>query len=208
MKAVVNTKYGPPEVLRLEEVEKPFPKDNEVLIKIYSTTVNRTDCGFKQPEYFIVRLINGLLKPKKTLLGSEMAGEIEATGKHVKTFKPGDQVFGLSTFNFGTHAEYICMSEENSITAKPANMSYDEAAAACDGAFLALLTPLFRGKKVLFPIPRDRKEDIVFLKEIIEAGKYKAVIDRTFSLEQIAEAARYVETGQKTGNVVIKVANC
>ena len=318
MKAIVYTKYGPPEVLQLKEVPKPTPKDNEVLIKIYATTVNRTDCGFRKPEYpLIVRPINGLFRPKRTILGSELAGEIEAIGKNVKAFKQGDQVFGLSISNFGTHAEYICIPEEASITIKPANMSYDEAAAVCDGAylamsiirkidfknvkkilingasgsigsagvqlakyygaritavcntknielvkslgadevmdytkedftengqiydvvfdavgkssffrckkllkpggiyfstdlgflsqniFLALLTPIIGGKKVMFPIPKGSKEEIVFLKELIEAGKYKAVIDRRYPLEQIIEATRYVETGQKTGNVVI-----
>lgn len=319
MKAIVNTRYGQPEVLQLKEVEKPIPKNNEVLIKIHATTVNRTDCGFRNPEYFIVRLISGLFRPRKKILGSEFAGEIEVIGKDVKTFIKGDQVFGLSTFNFGTHAEYICIAEEKSITTKPINMSYNEAAAVCDGAFLAfanikkidfklmskilingasgsigtaavqlakyygaeitavcntknielvkslgadividytkedftkngktydvvldtvgkssffrcknilnpkgiyisselgylsqniflaLLTPLFKGKKVLFPIPKDCKEDIIFFKELIEAGKYKAVIDRIYRLEQIVEATKYVETGEKTGNVVINL---
>jgi len=327
MKAIVYTKYGPPEVLQLKEVLKPSPKDNEVLIKIHATTVNRTDCGFRKPEYpVIIRLVNGLLKPKKTILGSELAGEIEAVGKDVKTFKPGDQVFGLSVPNFGTHAEYICLPETGPIATKPANMSYNEAAAVCDGlmlantyirkidftnerqilingasgsigsacvqlaryydaeitavcdtrnlelvkrlgaeevidytredftkngklydvvidavgkssffrckkilkpggayfstelgffaqnVFLALLTPIFgilpgwqKGKKVKFPIPKDSKEDIVFFKELIEAGKFKAVIDRSYALERIVEAAKYVETGLKAGNVVITV---
>ena len=320
MKAIVYTKYGPPEVLHLMEVEKPTPKDNEVLIKIHATTVNRTDCGFRKPEYpLIIRLINGILKPRKTILGSELAGEIEAIGKDVKTFKPGDQVFGLSTTNFGAHAEYICIPETGSITVKPHNMNYNEGAAVCDGAFLALtytrkidftnrpkvlvngasgsigtaavqlasyfgaeitavcntrnfelvkslganevidfttedftknghtydavfdavgkssffeckkilkpggiyfstelgfmaqniflalLTPVFGGKKVLFPVPKACKEDILFFKELIEAGKYKAVIDRIYSLDQIVEATKYVETGQKTGNVVISL---
>ena len=318
MKAAVYRKYGPPEVVHLEEVVKPVPKDNEILIKIYAATVNRTDCGFRKPEYrFIIGFINGFFKPKKKILGSELAGEIEAAGKNVKTLKPGDRVFGLSTNNFGTHAEYVCLPEEASITTKPANMSYEEAAGVCDGAFLALnyirkidfkkmpeilingasgsigsacvqlakyyggeitavcntknvglvkslganevidyekedftkngrlydvvldavgkssffkckkllkpggiyystdlgflaqniflslLTPIFRGKKVLFPLPKDTKEDIVFLRELIEAGKYRAVIDRKYPLEQIADAYRYVETERKTGNVVI-----
>jgi NADPH:quinone reductase-like Zn-dependent oxidoreductase len=320
VKAIVYTRYGPPEVLQLKEVPKPTPKDNEVLIKIFATTVNRTDCGFRKPEYpLIIRPINGLLRPKRTISGTELAGEIEAIGNNVKTFKPGDQVFGLSTSNAGTHAEYICIPEEASITTKPATMSYDEAAAVCDGAylamnmlrkidfknakkvlingasgsigsacvqlaryygasitavcntrnmelvrslganevidytkedftengqlydvvfdavgkssffrcrqllkpggvylstdlgflsqniFLALLTPIIGGKKVLFPIPKDRKEDMIFLRELIEAGKYRAVIDRRYPLEQIVDAARYVETGQKTGNVVITI---
>jgi len=319
MKAVVYFKYGTPDVLQLKEVEKPIPRENEVLIRIVATTVNRTDCGFRNPEYLLVRLVGGLFKPKKKILGSELAGVVEAIGKNVKTFKPGDAVFGLSTFNFGTHAEYICIAEEKSITIKPSNITYNEAAAVCDGAFLALsnikkidftnhpdilvngasgsigsasvqlakhfgakitavckskdfgllkslgadevidytkedftkngkqydvvidavgkssffrcrnilkhkgiyfstelgylsqnillalLTPLFGGRKVLFPIPKDSKEDIVIIKELIEAGRYKAVIDRTYSFEQIIEATRYVETGQKVGNVVITI---
>jgi NADPH:quinone reductase-like Zn-dependent oxidoreductase len=318
MKAIVYTNYGTPEVLQLKELPKPVPKVNEVLIKIHATTVNRTDCGFRKPEYpVIIRLINGLFKPKRTILGSELAGVVESVGKDVKTFKPGDAVFGLSTANFATHAEYICLPETGSITQKPANISFEEAAAICDGAylalnnirkidysnspkilingasgsigtaavqlvkyfgaevtavcdtrnfelvkslgatfvidytkvdftkngqiydavfdavgkssyfrckkllkpggiyfstelgflaqniFLALLAPIIRGKKVMFPIPKDCKEDIIFFKELIEAGKYKAVIDRIYPLEQIAEAHRYVEKGQKTGNVVI-----
>jgi len=321
MKAIVYTRYGPPEVLQLKEVEKPTPQDDEVLIKIHATTVNRTDCGFRKPEYgFIIRLINGLLRPKKNILGSEFAGEIEAIGKDVRTLRRGDQVFGLSTGNFGTHAEYVCIPEKGSITIKPTPMSYEEAAAVCDGLmlamtyirkinfqksknilingasgsigsacvqlakyygakitavcdtknielvkslgaekiidytkddftkddqvndvvidavgkssyfrckkllipggvyystdlgflaqnlFLALWTPIFCSKKVKFPIPKDSKKDIVFFKEIIEAGKYKAVIDRRYPLEQIVEATKYVETGQKTGNVVITIS--
>ena len=319
MKAIVYTKYGSPDVLQLKEVEKPIPKENEVLIKVIATTVNRTDCGFRKPEYLIVRLVGGIFKPKRKILGSELAGMVEANGQNVKTFKQGDSVFGLSTFNFGAHAEYICIAEEKSITIKPSNMSFNEAAAVCDGAFLALanirkidfsnspailingasgsigsasvqlakhfgakvtavcntkdfkllkslgadevidytindftengmlydavidavgkssffrckkilkpggiyfstelgylsqniflalITPLLGGKKVLFPIPKDRKEDIVFIKELIEAGKYKAVIDRTYPFDQIVEATRYVEAGQKVGNVVITI---
>ena len=320
MKAIVYTNYGPPEVLQLKEVEKPAPRENEVLIKIHATTLNRTDCGFRKPEYpLIIRLMNGLFRPKRTILGSELAGEVEQIGNNVTTFRPGDKVFGLSTSNFGAHAEYICLPETASITTKPANMSYEEAAAVCDGAylalshmkkidfkkakkilingasgsigsaavqlakyfgadvtavcntknielvkslgadevidytkedftrsggrydvvmdavgkssffrckqllnkgglyfstdlgflaqniFLALLTPLFSDKKVMFPIPKDKKEDIVFFKELIEAGKYRAVIDRRYPLEEIIEAAKYVETGQKTGNVVLTI---
>ncbi len=319
MKASVNTIYGEPEVLQLKEVVKPIPKEHEVLIKIHASTVNRTDCGFRKPEYLIVRLIAGLLKPKNTILGSELAGTIESIGKNVKTFSIGDEVFGLSTYQFGTHAEYVCIDEKKAITLKPKNLNFEEAASICDGAFLAyamlkkidfsnkpqilingatgaigtaaiqlakflgaevtavgntkninllkklgadfvfdylnedftqkgkeydwvldvvgkssffkckkilkskgiyisselgylsqniflaLVSPLMFGKKVLFPIPKDNKADIQFFKELIEAGKYKAVIDRTYSLDQIVEATRYVETGEKTGNVVIKI---
>jgi NADPH:quinone reductase-like Zn-dependent oxidoreductase len=326
MKAVVYTQYGPPEVLQIKDVPKPEPKKNEVLVKIHATTVNRTDTGFRQPEYIIVRLVGGLFKPKKTIQGSEFAGEIEAVGKDVNSFKIGDEVFGLSTYDFGTHAEYVCIKETGSIAIKPENLTYTEAAAICDGAFLAfnyirkinfekkphilvngasgsigtacvqlakyygahvtavcntknleliksigadelidytredftksgkfydvvldavgkssffkckrimkpgaiyfstelgylsqnvflgLFTPLLSKlpggtdrKKVLFPIPTDRKEDIEFFKELVEAGKYKPVIDRVYPLEQIIEATKYVETGEKTGNVVISV---
>ncbi|MDQ3002247.1 MAG: NAD(P)-dependent alcohol dehydrogenase [Fibrobacterota bacterium] len=320
MKAIVNTVYGPPDVLQLKEVEKPVPKDNEVLIGIHATTVNRTDCGFRKPEYLIVRLIAGLFKPRKTILGSELAGVVESIGKDVNSFKPGDKVFGLSTYNFGAHAEYICIPESGSISIMPSNMSFEEAAAICDGLFLAmaymrkidfkqprqilingasgsigtagvqlakhfggtvtavcktecldlvkslgadevidytkvdftksgkrydivfdsvgkssffrckdLLKPkgiyfsselgylfqnvylplwtwIFGGKRVMFPIPTDNKADIVFFRELVESGKYKAVIDRRYRLDQIVEATRYVETGEKTGNVVIAVA--
>ncbi len=322
MKAIVNTRYGPPEAVKLMEVDKPAPKDNEVLIKIYATTVNRTDCGFRKPEYpLIIRLSNGLFRPKRTILGSELAGEIEMVGKDVKSFRQGDQVFGLTDINFGTHAEYICLPETAPIAAKPDNMNFEEAAAVCDGAmlalsglrlanvqagheilvygasgsigsaavqlaahfgakimavcntrnlemvkslgaeevmdytkedftkinktfnvvfdavgkcsffrckgllkpggyylttdlgflshnlFLILLTSIIRGKKVRLAIPKFGQQDIRMLKELIEAGKYKAVIDRRYPLEQIVEAYRYVETGQKTGNVVITLRN-
>ena len=139
MKAVVYTNYGTPEVLQLKELPIPVPNENEVLIKIHATTVNRTDCGFRKPEYpIIIRLINGLFKPKRTILGSELAGVIQSVGKDVKTFEPGDAVFGLSTAKFGTHAEYICLPETVSIAIKPANISFEEAASICDGAYLAL----------------------------------------------------------------------
>lgn len=137
MKAIIYNNYGSADVLQLAEVEKPKPKENEVLIKIKATTVNRTDCGFRSPEYFIVRLISGLFKPKKKILGSEFSGEVVELGKSVKSFSIGDRVFGLSTYNFGTHAEYICIAEHKSITKIPNNISYEEAAAVSDGMMLA-----------------------------------------------------------------------
>lgn len=318
MKASIYTQYGAPGVLQIKEIDKPIPKDNEVLIKIHATTVNRTDCGFRKPEYpIIIRPINGFFKPKRTILGSEFAGQIESVGKDVKTFLAGDKVFGLSTYNFGTHAEYICIPENGSIATMPKNMSYEEATAVCDGLmlgmnlirkvdfknspkilingatgsigsacvqlahaygteitgvcntknvelvkslgankvidytkedftksgelydfvidavgknsffkcqkilkpkgvyfstelgylaqniFLSILTPVLGGKKVKFPIPTDSKEDVLLFKDLIEAGKYKAVIDKTYPLEKIVEATKYVETGEKVGNVVI-----
>ena len=138
MRASVNTIYGPPEVLKLQEIDKPTAKDDEVLVKIYATTVNRTDCGFRKSEYLIIRFIFGLFKPKHTVLGSEFAGKVEAIGKNVSQFKVNDDVFGLSTYTFGTHAEYICIKETNSIANMPVNMSYNEAAAVCDGLMLGM----------------------------------------------------------------------
>ncbi len=328
MKASVYTIYGSADVLHIKEIEKPIPKPNEVLVKIHATTVNRTDCGFRSPEYFIVRVISGLLKPRKQVLGTEFSGEIESIGQDVKSFKVGDAVFGLSTYKFGTHAEYICVAENKSIALKPQNMSHQEAAAVCDGLmlgnnlvqvidftkakkilingasgsigsaavqlaryhgaeitavcrtksfdlikslgatytidytmedftqcgkkfdvvidavgkssffkckkilnpggiyfstelgylsqniFLPIITPITSklpgangGKRVKFPIPTDSKKDILYFKELIEGGHYKAVIDRTYPLEKIVEATRYVETGEKTGNVVIEVVS-
>ena len=319
MKAIIYTQYGPPEVVQLKEINKPTPKDNEVLIKVHATTVNRTDCGFRSAEYFIVRFFSGLLSPINKTLGNEFAGEIEAIGKEVRSFKPGDQVFGYNDKTFGAHAEYMVMREEGPITTKPASMTYEEAAPMIEGAhyalcdiraakiqsgqkvlingatgaigsaavqivrsmgaevtavcgtkhvelvkslganevidytkedftqlaqtfdvvfdavgkssfgkckpllkekgiymstelgymsqnpFLALVTPLLGGKKLLFPIPTISKEDVVFFKELYEAGKYKPLIDRQYPLEQVFEAYKYVETGQKIGNVVITV---
>ncbi len=319
MKAIVYTKYGPPEVLQLKEVTKPYPKDNEVLIKIHATTVNRTDSALRKAEPFISRFVTGLIRPKKTILGTEFAGKIEEVGKDVTSFKVGDRVFGFSGKDFGAHAEYMIMPEEGSLTTMPANMTYEEAAPSTEGAhyalgfirnanlqsgqkvlingatgaigsaavqlvkyfgadvtavcntknvalvkslgagkvfdytkedftkddqmydavfdtvgkssfsrckpllkpggiyisselgymaqnpILALITPIFGKKKVMFPIPKQSDENIVLFKELIEAGKFKGVIDRCYPMEEIIEAYKYVETGQKTGNVVITV---
>lgn len=321
MKAIIHTRYGPPEVLQLKEVPKPTPKDNEVLIKVHATTVNRTDCGFRSAEYFISRFFSGLLKPNNQILGNEFAGVIEGIGKDVKSFKPGDKVFGYNDTTFGAHAQFMVMTEGAAITTMPASITYEEAApitegghyALCDiraakirsgqkvlvngatgaigsaavqlinyfgaevtavcntqnvnlvkslGAhqvidytqqdftkldtqfdvvfdavgkssfgkckhllrkggiymstelgymsqnpFLALITPLIGGKKVLFPLPTISKKDVEFLKELVENKKFKPVIDRYYPLEQVLEATRYVETGQKTGNVVITVSH-
>jgi len=319
MKAIVYTEYGPPDVVQLRQVEKPIPKDDEVRIKVYATTVNRTDCGFRNPEPFFVRLFSGLIRPKRTILGRELAGEIESVGQGVTRFGKGDQVFGLSGGRFGAHAQYVCVPEQGAIASKPTNMTYEEAASVCDGAmlalnclkkagiqqrrqmmiygasgsigaaavqlakyfgaeitavcgtrnlglakslgadqvidytkqdftksgqrfdmvfdavgkssfsrcrpllksdgayvatdlgflyqnpFFALWTSMIGSKKALFPLPKERQEDILFFKELIEAGHLKAVIDRRYPMEHIVEAYRYVETGHKTGNVVITV---
>ena len=317
MKAIVYTKYGPPDVLEFKEVAKPTPKDNEILIKIYATTVNRTDCAIRKAEPFFSRFVTGLTRPKKTILGTEFAGKIEAVGKDVTSFKVGDKVFGFSGNDFGAHAEYMIMPEEGSLTTMPANMTYEEAAPSTEGAhyaynfikkvniksgqkvlvngatgaigsaavqllkyfgvnvtavcntkdfelvkslgankvidytkedftkddqdysfvfdavgkssfakckpllqpggvyisselgfmaqnlFFALITPIIGNKKVIFPLPTDCRGSVLFIKKLIEKGKFKAVLDRKYPLEQTAEAYRYVETGQKTGNVVI-----
>ena len=318
MRAVVYDRYGPPEVQRLEEVERPVPKADEVLIKIHATTVTRTDCGVRAGEPFIVRFFFGLRRPKQRILGTELAGEVEAIGAAVSQFAVGDAVFGsTSAFRSGTHAEFICMPESGPLAHKPAGMTFDEAAAVADGAILALMCleappvkegqkvlvygasgaigtagvqlakhfgaevtavcntknvelvrslgaddvidytvndftrngetydvifdavgkhsfsrckgSLKRGgayvatdgfqnlflalwtrlgvKRVLFPIPPHyTKKSVLFVKELIEAGKYRAVIDRRYPLEQVVEATKYVETQQKTGNVVLTVS--
>ncbi|MDX2173617.1 MAG: NAD(P)-dependent alcohol dehydrogenase [Bacteroidota bacterium] len=319
MKAAINTKYGPPEVVQVLEVAKPSPKDNELLIKVMATTVNRTDCGFRSAEYFISRFFSGLFKPKNKTLGNEFAGVVEAIGKGVTEFKIGDRVFGYNDVNFGAHAEYMVIAQEASVTTLPNNLSFEEAAAITEGGhyalcdiraakvkagqnvlvygatgaigsaavqlikhlgatvtavcdtknidlvkslganividytktdyskagqtfdfvfdsvgktsfgvckpvlskngiyistelgkgsqnvFLALFTPWFSAKKVLFPIPTISKADVIYLKELVEAGKYKPVIDRHYKLDQIVEAYKYVESRQKIGNVIIMV---
>jgi NADPH:quinone reductase-like Zn-dependent oxidoreductase len=322
MKAVVCTKYGPPEVLQLKDVEKPAPKDDEVLIKIHATTVTAVDCTFRQGKPFVGRFFSGLRKPKNPIQGTELAGEIAAVGKDVKLFKKGDQVFGTS-MGYGVYAEYICLPEEGTTLAiKPANMTYEEAA-CCDGGLTALpfirdtakiqggqrilingasgstgtaavqlakhygaevtgvcsttnldlvkslgadqvidytkedftqsgetydvvfdtvgkssfsrskgslkqkgifleatlspaiilqmlWTSMIGNKKAVIAFTglrpaSERTKDLIFLKELIEQGKLKAVIDRRYPLEQMAEAQRYVEKGHKKGNVVINV---
>ncbi len=321
MKAIVYRKYGPPDVLQIKEVEKPTPKDNEVLISVYATTVTAADyrirsftvsIGFWLP----ARIAFGLIRPKRTILGAELSGEIEAVGKDVKLFKEGDQVFGIDGDGLGAYAEYKCLSEEKALAIKPSNMTYEEAAAVPVGGNTALSylrdkgniqsgqkvliygasgavgtfavqlakhfgaevtgvcsttniemvkslgadkvidytkedftkngqtydiifdtvgktsfsrcksslkqkgsylltvfdfpqivqmlwTSMIGSKKVICTIAPERTEDLIFLKELIEAGKIKSAIDRRYPFEQTAEAHRYAEKGHKKGNVVI-----
>ena len=318
MRAVIHDRYGAPDVLRLAEVERPVPQGDEVLIKIRATTVNRTDCGWRRPHPSIARLFMGLRRPRERVLGSDLAGEVEAVGDAVREFAVGDHVFGASG-GFRANAEYICLPEGARIAHKPAGMTFEEAASVCEGAFyaltclrraelhegrrilvygasgaigtaavqlaahfgahvtavcntkhlelvrslgadevvdytredftkngetydvifdaagkhsfrrcrrslkpgglylttdlgflwqvplLAVLTSLIGDKKVRIPIGRTMKKDVLFLKDLIEAGTYRAVVDRCYPLEDVVEATRYVETGQKTGNVVLTV---
>ncbi len=320
MKAIVCVKYGSPDAMQLKEVEKPTPKANEVLIKIYATTVTSADIRIRKADPFPVRFFYGFARPKNnTILGSELAGEIEAVGENVKQFKAGDQVFAGAGTSLGANAEYICLPEAGAVAIKPTNMTYEETAAIPFGATTALiflrdkgkiqsgqevliygasgavgmaavqlakffgaqvtgvcstaklelvkslgsdsvidytkedftqngktydiifdtsgkssfsgclsslknngiylravhinLLPVLRGlwtsitssKKVIGGVAIERKADLIFLKELIEMGRMKSIIDRRYSLEQTAEAHRYVEQGHKKGNVVITV---
>jgi NADPH:quinone reductase-like Zn-dependent oxidoreductase len=320
VRAAVHASYGPPDVVRVAAVPRPVPGPNELLIKVHATTVNRTDCGFRQADPVLARFFTGLTRPRRTILGSEFAGEVEAVGEHVTSFAEGDAVFGLSGNQFGAHAEYLCVPESGSVARKPAGASYEQAAAACDGAMLALralrkavlqrgqrilvngasgaigtaavqlarhfgarvtavcgtsnvdlvrslgadrvidytredftkdgqrydvvfdavgkssyrrcrrlltkrgvflftdlgflwhvpllmlLTRFIGTRRVILPVARHDQRDIRFLKDLIEDGAFTPVIDRRYSLEAIVDAYRYVDTGQKTGNVVITVA--
>src|SRR5258708_5527216 len=134
MRAVVYDRYGPPSVVRLEEVERPVPKDDGVLVKVHASTVNRSDCGLRSAEYFISRFYTGLLRPGRRIAGSEFAGKVEAVGAGVTDFAAGDRVFGMRQ---GANADFICVPEKDLIAHMPAKMTFEEAAAACDGAVIA-----------------------------------------------------------------------
>jgi NADPH:quinone reductase-like Zn-dependent oxidoreductase len=135
VRVVVYDRYGPPEVLRFEEVERPVPGDGEILIRVHASTVNRTDCGFRSADTFLIRFFTGLLRPKRYVVGNELAGEVVATGAAVTEFKVGDRVFGLKA---GANAEYVCAPESAPLAVMPPRLSFEEAAAVCDGAIQAL----------------------------------------------------------------------
>jgi 2-desacetyl-2-hydroxyethyl bacteriochlorophyllide A dehydrogenase len=328
IKAIVWTRYGSPDGLQLREVEKPSPKENEVLVKVHATTVTAGDCEMRRLELplmlsFPMRLYAGFLRPKRIpILGQELAGEVEQVGKNVKSFKVGDQVFGTTGFGFGAYAEYICLpgnpdDTQGALAPKPTNLTYEEAAAVPTAGFealhfirkadirpgkkvlivgaggsigtfsvqlakhfgaevtgvdspekldmlrsigadhvidytkgdytnsgetydliidvigkgrvarrlkllkpsgyyflayagfshilLVLWTSMTSSRKLRIESSSQKREDLLFLKELIEAGKLKPVIDKYFPLEQTADAHRYAESGRKRGNVVIKL---
>jgi NADPH:quinone reductase-like Zn-dependent oxidoreductase len=322
MKAIVCTKYGPPDVLQLRELEKPTPKKDEVLIRVHAATLLKGDCelrslDFPLPFQLLMRMGFGFTRPRRGILGQELAGEIESIGNDVKSFKTGDQVYAFTGFRLGAYAEYDCLPEKGLIATKPVNMTYEEAAAVPAGglhsfhllskvriergqkvlingaggsvgtlavqlakafgadvigvdstakldmlrsigadhvidytkedftksgetydvifdvvgkaSFLDCLRSLKQdgvfilgnpgvsqqirglrasrrgGKKVIGGTLAYRSEELVILKELIEAGKIRSVIDRRYPLERVAEAHRYVDTGQKTGSVVITI---
>jgi NADPH:quinone reductase-like Zn-dependent oxidoreductase len=321
MKAAVRTRYGPPEVVRVAEVEKPAPGDGEVLVKVHATTVNRTDCGLRAAKPFIYRFFTGLRRPRLTVLGNEFAGQVEAVGGGVTAFAAGDDVFGWSQSTFGAHAEYVTVPAHGSLATMPANLTYEQAAPGTEGwhyarsaittagvqpgqdvlvngatgaigsatvqllasigakvtavcatanlelvrglgadrvidytaedftrdgqtydvvidavgkssfgrcrrllrprgtyvssdlgplsqnPVLALVTPLLGRRRVRFPIPTQRDPAAVMrhLRDLLESGAFTPLIDRRYPLDQIVEAYRYVEAGQKLGNVVITV---
>ncbi len=312
MKAAFRLKYGTAEVLSIKEVEKPTPKDNELLVRVYAATVNRTDCHILWGKPFFMRFFTGLFKPRIAITGTDFAGQVEATGKDVKSFKAGDKVMGFDFLGLRSHAHYLIVRETKTII-MPANITYDEAAACVEGAFyalnainnmnpkagqkalvigatgaigsssvqflklygvsitavcnsenselvrslgadeiidykthdftkgsgqydlvfdavgkstfgqckpllkkkgiystsggvnpfLVLITPLLGGKKVVFAPPKNLKASLGFIKDLVEKGNFKPVIDRKYPIEKIAEAFTYVATGQKIGNVII-----
>lgn len=317
MKAIVNTEYGPPDVLQLKDVKKPVPKDDEILIKIHATVVSSGDWKMRKADPWIIRLFAGLTKPRKKILGYVFAGEVETAGKDVKLFKAGDKVYGTTGMSMGAYAEYISLPKKGVVAIKPDNMNFEEAASVPFGGNTALYflrkanikagnkvliygasgaigtaavqlakyfgaevtgvcsttnlemvkslgadkvidytkeelsqsgesydvifetvgkssfssnikslkkngtlllaaagpsemmnglcTSITSGRKVISGIMKETAEDLIFFNKLIEAGKIKPVIDRTYPLEKIAEAHSYVEKGHKKGNVVVTV---
>jgi NADPH:quinone reductase-like Zn-dependent oxidoreductase len=326
MRAVVYDRYGPPDVLRIEEVERPVPRGDELLVRVHATTVNRLDCHTREANRSngrvisgVSRVVSGIRGPRRRILGTEFAGDVEAAGAAVTRFGTGDRVFGNTGLRFGCHAEFTCVPETARLTPMPKGMGFEEAAAATDGALnalwclrlagplkgrrvlvygasgaigtaavqvakhfgaevtavcgprgvavvtaigadrvidytkndftadreryfsvfdavgkesfahcrdliepggtylatdgfrnllLGLRTSRFGDRKVMFKLPpRYTQQDVVLIKELMEAGRYRPVIDRVYPIEDVIEAARYVETQQKIGNVVLAVSD-
>lgn len=319
MKAIIYHEYGSPDVLTLKEVEKPIPKENELLIKVSATTVNRTDCAMLRAKPFIMRFMTGLFKPKNPILGTEFAGKIDSIGKEVNTYKVGDKVFGFNDLGVSSFSQYLTIKADSSLAILPNNFSFEQVAGSIEGAhyaynmlnkvdvkkgqkvlvngatgaigsaavqlltyfgtevtavckgentalvqslgatkvidytkedftktnetysyifdavgkstfakckplleadgayisselgpyvqnlYLPLITKFWGNKKVKFPYPSDINRSILLVKKLMEEGKFRAVIDRKFPLEETAEAFKYVEKGQKIGNVVITI---
>lgn len=216
MKAVINARYGSPDVLEIRQVPKPEPAVGEVLVRVHATTVSRTDCGMRRPHPFFVRLGAGIFRPKFTTLGMNFAGVVEAVGAGVTSFQSGSHVFGLSPDTYGAHAEYLCVPEMGAIAAMPGGRQLLKPAGVfavtdlgpwAQNPLLVLWTTMTGSRRVIFPLPQSSKARafVDFLKTRIEAGEFRAVIDRAYSLEAIADAYRYVETEKKTGIVVINV---
>jgi len=320
MKAVTRTTFGSPEVLEIKSIENPVPKDDEVLIRVYATTVNRTDCGILTGKPYLIRAFVGFSKPRHLVPGTDFAGQIEALGKNVSDFKVGDKVFGLYDEGLQSQAEYMTIREDQALTKIPDGISYKEAAASAEGAhyaynfiskvnlkegdkvllngatggigsaalqllkhfgaivtavgntknmeliqslgadrtydylkedftkdtekyrfvfdavgkssfpkckhlllpkgiyisselgpnaqnlYLPIITWLGGGKRVIFPFPHSCKRSILFMAKLLESREFKPVIDRTYSIEEVAEAYKYVKSGEKTGNVILSMS--
>ncbi|MEO6096850.1 MAG: zinc-binding dehydrogenase [Fibrobacteria bacterium] len=200
MKAIVCMKYGPPEALTFEDVEKPVPKDGEILVKVRATTVTVADIRVRSftvpPSFWLpARLALGLTRPRNPILGVELAGTVESVGRHVKRFQVGDKVFAATLRGFGAYAEYKCLRETGPICLMPSNLGFTEAAALPIGARTAMhylkKAGIGKGSKVLE------------IKDLVEAGKLKAVIDRVYPFDSMVEAHHYVGKGHKKGNVAI-----
>jgi NADPH:quinone reductase-like Zn-dependent oxidoreductase len=320
MRAAVLDRYGPPELLRIEDVERPVPAANEVLVRVNAATVNRNDCAWRRGSPFFQRAFSGWRRPRARILGDEFAGTVAEVGEDVTRFAVGDEVFGVRAYlsdGFGCHAEYLTARETSGIAMRPSNISIDEAAAACDGALSALpflrkagvgpgtrvlvygasgaigsagvqlarhlgaevtafacarnlglaaslgatevfdyavhdpaepaapydvifdavgklsflrvrraltprgafgssdgllnfamvpLTARSRGRRAVFAVPAFSQQSVEFLAGLMESGEFRPIIDRVYPLDQVVEAARYVETQRKTGNVVLRIA--
>jgi NADPH:quinone reductase-like Zn-dependent oxidoreductase len=318
MKACICLRYGSPDILEIKEIEKPSPGENELLVKVYATTVNRTDLGILRGSPFLIRIFAGLSRPRLVVTGTDFAGEVVAIGKNVKSFKIGDKVAGFGGMGLQSHAEYLTISDDKAVIPIPLNLNYHQAAACLEApfyalgsinklkprsgqkalviggtgaigssiiqilkyygtyitsvcamengelvrslgadkiidykkddftkdeekydfvfdavgksnffrcepllkekgvyapsdgllnVFLLLVAPIFGGKKVIFPLPKNAKTGISFIKELVEKGCFRPVIDRVYPFERITEAFNYVATGQKIGNVIITMSN-